>query len=490
MSTSTSSTAEVDAVMRRAETAAPLIAALSPRERAETMAAVAAALEKHAEELIGLAATESHLGEARLTGELGRTVFQFRFLAERVRRGEPLGVTIDHPDPAWGPGPRPDLRRMLRPIGPVVIFEASNFPFAFGAAGTDTASAMAAGCPIVVKAHPAHPMLTARIGEIVLEALGRRAHPAGGFAVIGGEDAGRQAVMHPATAAGAFTGSLRGGRALYDLATSRPDPIPFYAEMGSVNPVFVTESAARERGETIWAQYVEAFSAHAGQLCTKPGVIVVPAAAFDAAQIAVLLEAAPTCPMLSEQIERGFTGGLERLLRVPGVEVLPTRPEATAPTLVHVPITAVLADPVRLLEEVFGPASLVVTYDDEEEMVGLANALTGQLTATVHGNEEDITRRLISTLELRVGRVILNGWPTGVSVTDAMHHGGPYPATTLPTGSVGTEAVARFLRPVSYQSVPDALLPPALRDDNPWGVVRRIDGRVQLADDTRTGGIA
>jgi len=453
-----------------------------PTARAKVLCAVAEALDTAGDDLVHLADSESHLGVGRLTGELARTTFQLRLLAREIGRGEMFHAVIDRADQAWPAGPRPDLRRVHRPLGPVVVFAASNFPFAFSTAGSDTASALAAGCPVLLKAHPGHLELTARTGELVSTALAGAGTPEGTFAVFYGDEAARAAVQDPRIAAGAFTGSWRSGRILFDLAVSRPTPIPFYAEMGSINPVFVTEGALAARREEILAGYVDSFTLSAGQFCTKPGLLVVPEAAGVGEDLAALLAGRPGAALLNDRIAQGHRSVRDQLAAHSAVDVLASGPAPDdgavdgppAPTLLTVPVSQLVRYADELLEECFGPTSMVVTYSSWIEVLDLARSLPGQLTATVHAEEADASvGELLRVLQDVAGRILWNGWPTGVSVTWAMHHGGPYPATTSPMyTSVGVSAIERFLRPVAFQSVPDALLPAALRDANPLGVPR------------------
>jgi NADP-dependent aldehyde dehydrogenase len=476
--------AELDAVLAAAAGAARLWSATTPATRALCLRAVADALEGESDELVAMAAAESHLGTDRLTGELGRTTFQLRLFADVVDEGSFLDATIDHPEPTWPPGPRPDLRRMGVPVGPVVVFAASNFPFAFSVAGGDTAAALAAGCPVVLKAHPGHPRLSRRTGEIVSRALASSGAPAGMFAVVDGEAAGRAAVTSPHIGAGAFTGSLGAGRALFDLAAARPSPIPFYAEMGSLNPVFVTRAALVDRGPEILVSFATSFTLSAGQFCTKPGLLFVPAGTVSDQDLTDALAGHRAgAPLLNDHIQTGYERELDALRHHPGVRTVVSETyaagEPPSPTVLATTVAELLAAPDELLVECFGPTSLVVEYTDDDELLEAAGALAGQLTATVHGEETDtVVPALLSLLADRAGRLLWNGWPTGVSVTDAMQHGGPYPATTSPLHtSVGTAAINRFLRPVCFQSLPDRLLPPALQDANPLGIPRRVDGR-------------
>jgi NADP-dependent aldehyde dehydrogenase len=471
---------QLDRVLDDALAAAQDWADLSPSLRAARLAEVADALDDHAAELVPVAEAESHLATTRLAGEVLRTTWQLRMFAEVLRDGSYLGAVIDHADPGWPAGPRSDLRRMLIPVGPVVVFGASNFPFAFSVAGGDTASALAAGCPVVHKAHPGHPRLAALTGRVLTEVLGR-----GVFALIHGEEAGRRAVTDPRVRAGAFTGSLHAGRALFDLASSRPEPIPFYAEMGSLNPVFVTSAALAVRRQDIVAGYVASFTLGAGQFCTKPGLLLVPDETV-AEDVRSALAAVPASPLLNDRIATGFAGGVSSLREVPGVHTVVAgagEDGSASPTLLTVTAADLLAHAGELLTECFGPVSIVATYADEAELMAVAAALDGQLTATVHAEPaEKAAGALLAVLRDRSGRLLWNQWPTGVSVTWAMQHGGPYPATTSAGHtSVGAAAVSRFLRPVAYQAVPDPLLPPALQEANPLRLPRRVDGQLVQA---------
>jgi NADP-dependent aldehyde dehydrogenase len=482
-STSDTSGESLDALLDAAFVAAGPWGALEPTARAAALRAVADAIDAAAAELVPIAMEESHLPEARLAGEVKRTTSQLRLFSEVLEDGSYLEATIDHPDESWPSGPRPDVRRVLVPLGPAVVFAAGNFPFAFSVAGGDTASALAAGCPVVLKAHPGHPRLSALTAAFVSGALDAAGAASGTFSIIFGEDAGRAAVDDPRVKVGAFTGSLRGGRALFDRAMSRPDPIPFFGELGSLNPVFVTAGAAAARMEEIVSGYVGSFTFGAGQLCTKPGLLFVPAEAYDEPTLADAVAAQPGAPLLNEHIEHGYHGVLDQLRSDPAIRtvVAGEGTEAPTPTLLMTTASELLGRRDELLVECFGPTSIVVTYRDDEELLAAAAVFDGQLTATVQGeDDDDVAPSLLDRLATRSGRVVWNGWPTGVSVTWAMQHGGPYPATTASaTTSVGATAIGRFLRPVAYQSIPDALLPLALRDANPLGIPRRVDGHLE-----------
>ncbi len=474
---------ELDRLLDAAVAADRSLVGSRPRDRAGWLEQVADRLDA-AEDLVPLAAQETHLGVERLQGELKRTTFQLRLFADVLREGSFLQATVDHTDPSWPMGARPDLRRMLRPLGPVAVYAASNFPFAFSVAGGDTASALAAGCPVLVKANPGHPELSKATGVLVASALAEAGAPDGVFAVVSGFETGIALIQDPRIRAASFTGSIRGGRALFDLAVSRPEPIPFYGELGSVNPAFVTRAASVERPDEVAAGFVGSLALGNGQFCTKPGLLFVPAGSGIEERVAELVSGRAAVPMLSEHIRSGYAESLTQLAERPGVRLLAGEagPEGDpAPTVLATTVTELLADAEAMTQECFGPAALVVSYETEEELLSAARVFQGQLTATVQGaGEESVVPALTEVLSERVGRVVWNGWPTGVSVTYAQHHGGPYPATTsIQTTSVGTAAIDRFLRPVSYQDAPEHVLPPALREDNPWRLPRRVDGVLQ-----------
>ncbi|MEU6540704.1 aldehyde dehydrogenase (NADP(+)) [Streptomyces sp. NPDC047000] len=472
----------VDALVARAVAAGEIWAAASAADRVTVLGAVADALDAAGGELVPIALRETHLTEARLTGELKRTTFQLRLLARSAAAGEHLDVRIDHADPDWPMGaPRPDLRRTAVPLGPVIVFAASNFPFAFSVAGGDTASALAAGCPVLVKAHGGHPDLSDATARVVLEALEKAGAPDGLFALVHDAAQARAVLTHPDIKAGAFTGSIPAGRTLFDIAQNRAEPIPFYGELGSVNPVFVTERAAAARAAEIVDGFVTSFTLGAGQFCTKPGVLLAP----EGSRITALLREAvlpEAVPLLNDRITEGHQHVREQLRAKAGVDVLTagTSPQSPAPTVLVAGVEEVLGDLGGLLTECFGPTALVVTYRDEEQLLEVARRIDGQLTATLVAEADDeIAPRLAGLLARKAGRILWNQWPTGVSVTHAQQHGGPYPATTAPgTTSVGTAALARFVRAVAWQGFPQHLLPRELRDSTTTGVVRRIDGRI------------
>lgn len=372
-------------------------------------------------------------------------------------------VRIDLADAAWPIGPRPDLRRTHVPLGPVLVFAASNFPFAFSVAGGDTASALAAGCPVVLKAHPGHPDLSRATASVVSQALAAAGAPGGAFGLIEGERAGAEAVSSPVIKAVAFTGSTRGGRALFDLASARPDPIPFYGELGSTNPVVVTPRGWSARGQAIATGFAASVMLGAGQFCTKPGLVFLP----DVDGFLDELPELSAGPLLNEHIADGFLRSVKELaaLAVTARGTVPV--DEVSPVLFRVDALAVREHPEILDLEAFGPAAVLIEYGELDEVLALLDLLPGQLTGTVQGADDadPLEVEVVARLAEHVGRVLWNDWPTGVAVTDAQQHGGPYPATTAPlTTSVGTAAVTRFLRPVAFQNVPAAALPTELRE--------------------------
>ncbi|MEZ0611734.1 aldehyde dehydrogenase (NADP(+)) [Fibrella sp. WM1] len=484
--------ATVDEVAQACEQAAVAFATYrqkSGAEKARFLDAIAAEIEALGDELLTRAQAESGLPLARLTGERGRTTGQLRLFAEYLRDGSWVDARIDTALPDRQPLPRPDLRQMLRPLGPVGVFGASNFPLAFSVAGGDTASALAAGCPVVVKAHPAHPGTSQLVGEAIERAVMAAGMPTGTFALIHGRTTavGMAIVEHPAIKAVGFTGSLRGGRALFDAAARRPEPIPVYAEMGSTNPVFFLPQILQEKGAALAQQYVGSVTLGVGQFCTNPGLSVVQrspeADTFVQESGKAVAQLAPGT-MLTKAIFQSFTKGIDKLSQTNGVQVLaqatPTDSFANGtPTLLKTTAEAILADS-AITEEVFGPSSVIVEANDREQLLAVARGLEGHLTATVFGTDAELAdyADLLAILEQKVGRLLINGFPTGVEVSHAMHHGGPYPATTdSRSTSVGTNAIVRFARPVCYQNFPDALLPDELKASNPLHIWRLVDGK-------------
>jgi NADP-dependent aldehyde dehydrogenase len=471
---------QVDLLARAAADAFAATVRTDDATRAAWLRRAADAIDADADGLVEVAARETALpADPRLKGELARTTAQLRLFARVVEEGTYLEATIDHPDPSATP-PVPDLRRVLRPLGPVAVFAASNFPFAFSVAGGDTASALAVGCPVIVKAHPGHPETSRRMADVVGRALAEAGAPEGVFALIEGFEAGLALVDHPAIRAVGFTGSVRGGRALLDRTAARAQPIPFYGELGSLNPVVVTPGADAARGAALAEGLAGSFQLGAGQFCTKPGLVFVPrGSALEAA----LPEHLVTPPrLLTPAIADGFAAGVERVSAVPGVEIVAAGEAGAGPApLVAATDAATLqAHAHDLLEEVFGPFTLLVRYADDAELHAALDALPGGLTATVHREDGEDVAALLARLEEVSGRVLFAGWPTGVAVSWAQHHGGPWPATNTQFTSVGATAVRRFQRPVAYQDAPAELLPPALQEHNPLGLPRRVDGVLVL----------
>ncbi|AYF97976.1 aldehyde dehydrogenase (NADP(+)) [Protaetiibacter intestinalis] len=461
------------AAVHRAARVAPAFAALSGARRAELLGRIADALDARADELVAVAGQETDLPEARLRGELARTTAQLRKFGAVVTEGAYLEATVDHADPGDTP-PRPDLRRMLRPIGPVAVFAASNFPFAFSVAGGDTASALAVGCPVIVKTHPGHPGTSAFTATLVAAALAEGGAPDGVFQTVEGFEEGLELVDADELEAVAFTGSLRGGRALLDRCTARERPIPFYGELGSLNPVVVTPDADAARGAALAAGLAGSFQLGDGQFCTKPGLVLVPeGSALEAALPDSVVAGEPR--MLTPAIADGYASGRDRAAAIPGVEVLAGGGGATAPTVLAADAATLLAHR-ELLDEVFGPVTVLVRYRDAAALQEVLETLEGSLTMTLHAEPEEDVTGLADWMAGRAGRVLFGGWPTGVAVSWAQHHGGPWPATNTVFTSVGATAVRRFLRPVAYQDAPASALPEALHDDNPLGIPRRVDG--------------
>jgi NADP-dependent aldehyde dehydrogenase len=476
---------ELSTITAAARAAAPAVASASDEVRAGWLRAMADTLDAHSDELVRIADEETHLGARRLEGEVKRTTGQLRLFADVIAEGSYLEAVIDHAVPTATP-PRPDLRRILHPIGPVAVFSASNFPFAFSVAGGDTSSALAVGCPVVVKAHSGHLRLSERTAELMLDALERAGAPRGIFALVTGREVGQALVADPVIQAVGFTGSVSGGRALFDLAVSRPDPIPFYGELGSINPVVLTSSAVAARSAELATGLTASFTLGAGQFCTKPGVVFVPANAGFEAAVVEAASGASGGKLLTDRIAEAFPAGVAAIASDPAVAVLAGEvrqenvTEGATPVVLATTAAAVALRPETLLEECFGPATLLVSYDSEEELLEALRAVPGSLTATIHGQPDEDLSSLVAVLRQRAGRVLFDGWPTGVAVNWAQHHGGPWPATTSLFTSVGATATRRFQRPVAYQSAPASVLPEALRDENPLGIPRRVDGRIEL----------
>ncbi|MCB0532700.1 MAG: aldehyde dehydrogenase (NADP(+)) [Saprospiraceae bacterium] len=458
------------------------------QQRAEFLRAIGEQITALGHTLIERAMAETGLPQARLEGERGRTVGQLNKFADTLLEGSWVQARIDRAQPDRTPLPRPDVRSMYIPLGPVAVFGASNFPLAFSVAGGDTASALAAGCPVIVKAHPSHPGTSELVAGAIAAAAQKTDMPAGVFSMVhGGVHESRMLVQHPVLKAVGFTGSFKAGRALYDLAAARPEPIPVYAEMGSVNPVFILPDFLKTRGAEIAAGLCGSVTLGVGQFCTNPGLVVT----TDTAGLSKFLETlgphiqnTPAGTMLNAGINAAYESNLEALARRPGVTVLAKGQNTTGQNqgtaaLLRVSAAHFLED-AQLQEEVFGPSTLVVAGNDAGQLGQVIAALQGQLTATIYGTEQDFRDfpDIMDQLAQKAGRLLFGGFPTGVEVCDAMVHGGPYPATTdSRSTSVGTAAIFRFVRPVAFQNFPDSLLPDALREENPLGVFRMVDGK-------------
>lgn len=462
---------------------------LEPERHARFLETIAENIEAIGDELIERASAETGLGAERLRGERARTTGQLRLFANVVRQGDFRGVRIDPAQPDRTPLPRADIRLRQIPLGPVAVFGASNFPLAFSVAGGDTASALAAGCPVIVKAHNAHPGTSELVGQAISRAVrDLDLHP-GVFSLVygSGTGIGQALVADPAIKAVGFTGSRAGGTALMRTAAARPEPIPVYAEMSSINPVYVLPGALDGDIEALAGQYVASVTGSSGQLCTSPGLLFVPAGDPGdqfADAVAKAVTGHPGQTMLTPGIAAAWQQGFNAIEGVADVDLIArgqigSTANAPAPAVFGTGIDAFTNNPV-LHEEVFGAASLVVRYKTVEDLVQATNKMEGQLTASIHATDQDypLAAGLIPALEQKVGRILINGWPTGVEVGHAMVHGGPYPATSdSRTTSVGTLAIHRFLRPVSYQNFPEQLLPAPLLDSNPWQVNRLLDGK-------------
>jgi NADP-dependent aldehyde dehydrogenase len=478
---------DVDRAASLAWQAFPVYRSTSLAARSAFLSTVADNVEALGDTLVARVVAETGIPEPRVRGELARTTGQLRLFASVVADGRWLGVRLDTPDPGRTPLPKPDLRQRKVPLGPVAVFSASNFPLAFSVAGGDTASALAAGAPVVVKAHSAHPGTSELVGRAIRAAVAEHGLPEGTFSLLfgSGPGLGTALVTHPRIAAVGFTGSRSGGLALVAAAAARPVPIPVYAEMSSVNPVILLPGALAESGAELGTAFVTSLTTSAGQLCTNPGLVFA-LGDLDAflAAAGEAVRAAPGAAMLNAAIHSSYVAGTGRLAAAAGVtEVAAGAADAAIGACGQARLFSTdgdtfLADR-ELREEVFGAASLVVRVRDLAQLERILDTLEGQLTVTVHaaGGDQDTAAALLPRLELLAGRVLFGGWPTGVEVGHAVVHGGPFPATSAPAStSVGTLAIERWLRPVSYQNVPPALLPPEVRDDNPLGVPRLRDG--------------
>jgi alpha-ketoglutaric semialdehyde dehydrogenase len=479
--------AEVDRAVAKAATAFQIYRKKSGAEKAAFLEAAAAEIVALGDELVNICCAESGLPQARIQGEVGRTAGQLRLFATLLKEGSWVDARIETAIPDRAPLPKPDIRYMQIGLGPVVVFGASNFPLAFSAAGGDTASALAAGCPVIVKAHSAHPATSSLVAGAVIKAAQATGMPDGVFSLIFGDGstAGTQLVKHPEVKAVGFTGSYSGGKALFDAAVSRPVPIPVYAEMGSTNPVFILPETAKSQAEAFAKGFSGSVTLGVGQFCTNPGMLIYEAENGKELTAQLETQFAQTAGnvMLTSGIYKAYNQGVDHHLSIAGVETLAKGAQSdalnTASPILFKTNSQVLGDNPQLSEEIFGPTSLVVEAQSKEDILNIARNLTGHLTATVHGTEKDLEdyKDLLDILEQKVGRIVINGFPTGVEVCHAMVHGGPFPSTTDGRStSVGTAAIERFTRPVSYQGLPQSLLPDELKNSNPLGIWRLVNG--------------
>lgn len=479
---------EIEAAMTKAEMAFDAYRATSPEQRAQFLDAIADEILNLGDELIQAAMEESALPEGRIVGERGRTMGQLKLFASLLRDGSWVEATIDTAQPGREPLPKPDIRKMLRPLGPVVVFTASNFPLAFSTAGGDTASALAAGCPVVVKAHNSHLHTNELVSDAIAKAAEKTGMPDGVYSSLAGEGfgLGTTLVKHPKTKAVAFTGSLGGGMALYKMAIERDEPIPVFAEMGSINPVIFLPEKLQAESEQLAKTYAGSITLGVGQFCTNPGLLVAmesPALDQFCGTLAGEITASAAATMLNAGIAESFAKNKETSLTQNGVELISSNQVETPRNGANAAVARVSADDFlsnpNLQHEVFGPYSLVVTCKDQAQLDQVIAQLNGQLTVTFMGNENDFKsfENQIHAAEKKTGRLIYNGVPTGVEVCASMQHGGPFPAATDSRfTSVGSDAIKRFARPVAYQNAPQFLLPIELKDENPNSIWRSVDG--------------
>jgi 2,5-dioxopentanoate dehydrogenase len=479
---------ELETAAQKAAAAFEIYSQKTGEEKAAFLDAVADEIMALGDELINRAMAESGLPAARLTGERGRTTGQLKMFAQLLREGSWVNACIDTAIPDRQPLPKPDLRRMMVPVGPVLVFGASNFPFAYSAAGGDTASALAAGCPVIVKAHPSHPGTDELVSQAISSAAKRLNMPDGIFSMVHCTNEGAiKLVTHPAVKAVGFTGSRRGGMAIFTAAVNRPEPIPVYAEMSAVNPVIILPGAVAANGAAIANGLAGSVTLGVGQFCTNPGLVFMVDdgnAQTFLQTLAAAIEKTAAATMLSKGICTNYEAGVERLKSNAAVSILSSGAAVPAadkteaiPYVFTVQQKDFIAD-ISLSQEVFGPATTVVLCKTVEEIKRALQNIEGQLTATVHSSGDDAAvAALVSIMKEKAGRLVFGGFPTGVEVCDAMVHGGPFPATTDGrTTSVGTAAIQRFVRPVAYQNFPQHLLPDALKDTNPLHILRQING--------------
>ncbi|MDP1812853.1 MAG: aldehyde dehydrogenase (NADP(+)) [Leadbetterella sp.] len=477
---------ELDLAVHKANAAFATYRKKSGAEKAAFLEAIAAEIEALGDTLIERYTAESGLPAGRAQGERGRTIGQLRLFAQLLKDGSWVNAIIDTAQPDRQPLPKPDIRAMERPLGPVGIFGASNFPLAFSVAGGDTVSALAAGCPVVFKGHPSHLGTSELAGRAILAAAQKTGMPDGVFSLVFDDtiEIGQALVKHPLIKAIGFTGSLRGGKSLFDAAAARPEPIPVYAEMGSTNPVFILPKTLKEKGDALAQNYMNSVTMGVGQFCTNPGLLVIEKDEAFIEKLESVSAASMGGVMLNKGIQSVYHKGIEEFEKYAKVISFGKKPEgftAAHPAIFKTNYQS-FKDNETLKEEVFGPSSLVVEASSREEIMEVAHNLSGHLTATVFGSPEELAEYadLLELLEQKVGRLIINGFPTGVEVTHAMVHGGPYPATTdSRSTSVGTMSITRFTRPVCYQDMPDALLPVELQNQNALGIWRKVNGEME-----------
>ncbi|WP_151962892.1 aldehyde dehydrogenase (NADP(+)) [Acinetobacter oleivorans] len=462
----------------------------SSEQRATFLENIADELDALSTDFLEIVSQETALPLARLQGERARTSGQMRLFAKVVRRGDFLGARIDTALPERQPLPRPDLRQIKIGVGPVAVFGASNFPLAFSTAGGDTASALAAGCSVVVKAHSGHMATADFVAQAIERAVEKSNMPKGVFNMIYGNGVGEPLVKHPLIQAVGFTGSLRGGRALCDMAAARSQPIPVFAEMSSINPMLMLPEALKNRGDKIAQDLADSVVLGCGQFCTNPGLILgIKSAEFSQliSNLTEIMGGKPAQTMLNAGTLTSYAAGLEHLTQHQGIKHLAGQTQQgnqAQPQLFKADVESLLAGDQLLQEEIFGPATVVIEVEDKTQLIQALQSMNGQLTATLIADEADLTEfaDVVPVLEEKAGRLLLNGYPTGVEVCDAMVHGGPYPATSDARGtSVGTLAIDRYLRPVCYQNYPQSLLPEALKDSNPLQILRLVNGEMTKA---------
>ncbi len=459
----------------------------TPEQRAQFLDQIAEELDALGPNFLEIISQETALPIPRLQGERGRTSGQMRLFAKVLRRGDFLGARIDTALPERLPLARPDLRQLKMGIGPIAVFGASNFPLAFSTAGGDTASALAAGCPVVVKAHSGHMATADQVAQAIQRAVEKTNMPQGVFNMVYGNGVGETLVKHPRIQAVGFTGSLKGGRALCDMAAARPQPIPVFAEMSSINPMLMLPTALKNRGDQIAQDLADSVVLGCGQFCTNPGLILgIRSVEFTQLieNLMQIINVKPAQTMLNASTLRSYTAGIEHLTNHQGIQHLAGQTQQgmqALPQLFKADVELLLSNDQLLQEEVFGPTTIVIEVADQAQLIQALDAMNGQLTASLIAEPQDLIdfASVVPVLEEKVGRLLLNGYPTGVEVCDAMVHGGPYPATSDARGtSVGTLAIDRYLRPVCYQNYPQSLLPAALQDNNPLGLMRLVNGEL------------